>query len=228
MSLPISWSILGPYSYSTSLQPPTLCGFRLPVYHKLYRRGIMSLGIRPILRPVVWSDVDSNGKLKRRDHSVSSDDDAEADHSFSRKKMKAPVHTSLYRPPPLSPSETVWSKRCEFLFQRGYQLRPRYQPQWNASLLGKGMHSITAEDHIMQIVCVFHSCILFMLVIYRTASSGPRCNPPSGWPRSLCKVNSGPPKSASNQNFRSLFHQTHDERYTESCCSSFRFLSGLI
>lgn len=154
----ISWSILGPYSYSFFSATPLGADYSPPVY-KLYRRGIMSLGIRPILRPVVWSDVDSNGKLKRPDPCVSSDDDADAGCSSSRKKMKAPAHATIYHPPPLSPSEQVWSKRCEFLLQKGYQLRPRYQPHWNATLLGNGTRSITAEDHIMQIVCVFHSCI---------------------------------------------------------------------
>jgi hypothetical protein len=62
----------------------------------------------------------------------------------------------------LSPSEKVWSKRCEFLFQKGYQLRPRYQPKWNATFRGNGTHPTSAEDHIMQIVSVCHSSFYYV------------------------------------------------------------------
>jgi len=113
----------------------------------------MSL-IRPILRPVVWSEVDSNGRLKRREPSVSSDDDQDDYYTVSRKKTRMTLHTSMYYPPPLTPSERLWRERCGFLFQRGYQLRPRYQPHWTPTPLGGRGHT-TAEDHIMQIVCPF-------------------------------------------------------------------------
>lgn len=199
-------------------------------YHKIYRRTSMSFGIQPVLRPVIWSDVDNNGKLKRREPSVSSDDDAGADYSLTRKKMKAPLYPRMYYPPPLTPSEMVWSKRCESFFQKGYQLRPRYQQQRNAGRLGNGMHPITAEDHIMQIVCPIYSFIIYVgeLIWDPIASSGPRCNPPKGWPCSLRQANPRPSKVGPSQNFGALLYETHDERYAESCCPLVPLVFGLV
>jgi len=117
---------------------------------KLYE--VMSLGTRTTLRPVIWSDVDSNGRLKRREPSISSDDNDGDCHSSSRKKTRTSSHNAVYYPPRLSPSEILWRDRYNFLSQRGYQLRPRYQPNWTPTMLGSSHHT-TGEDHIMQIVC---------------------------------------------------------------------------
>jgi hypothetical protein len=124
----------------------------------------------------------------------------------------------------LSPSEKVWSKRCEFLFQKGYQLRPRYQPKWNATFRGNGTHPTSAEDHIMQIVSVCHSSFI-MSVNHLIASASPRCNSSSGWPCGLSQVNPGSPKHASNSNSRPFLDQTHDKRHAEPCCPHLRFFS---
>lgn len=114
----------------------------------------MSLEVRTILRPVVWSEVDSNGRSKRREPSVSSDDNEGDYHSFSRKKTRTSSRNPVYYPPRLSPSEISWRDQYNFLCQRGYQLRPRYQPHWTPTMFGSERLHSTGEDHIMQIVCL--------------------------------------------------------------------------
>ncbi|KAF9534658.1 hypothetical protein CPB83DRAFT_802734 [Crepidotus variabilis] len=111
----------------------------------------MSLTIRPTLRPVVWSNIDSHGKMKRREPSTSSDEEDYYD-SPSRKRRKPLTQPMVYYPPQLTPSEKLWRDRCAFLYQRGYQLRPRYQPHWSPAVMGNGRHHHSGEDHIMQIV----------------------------------------------------------------------------
>lgn len=169
----------------------------------------MSFSLRPTLRPVDWSQVDSHGKnIREHAHSQSPfyppdspDSDMEVDHdrwpsaSTSARASPAgvrsappylsslaptsrpstigsrPPHASTsahgypqhkramsfevpiqYYPPALSPSEMMWRDRFGYLFQKGYQLRPRYSPSWNPMGRGNSRHYHSGEDHIMQIV----------------------------------------------------------------------------
>ncbi|KAF8166987.1 hypothetical protein BJ912DRAFT_797366, partial [Pholiota molesta] len=59
---------------------------------------------------------------------------------------------AVYYPPSLSPSEKLWRDRYGFLNQKGYQLRPRYQPGWSPTRYGNGRHHHSGEDYIMQIL----------------------------------------------------------------------------
>ncbi|KAF8958502.1 kinase-like domain-containing protein [Flammula alnicola] len=115
----------------------------------------MSTAFRPILRPVVWSEVDANGRTNRRARSPDADTsnyDHESLESPPRKKKKSLGLPAVYYPPALSPSEKVWRDRYGYLYQRGYQIRPRYQPNWTPTCFGNGRHHHSGEDHIMQIV----------------------------------------------------------------------------
>ncbi|KDR84181.1 hypothetical protein GALMADRAFT_56099 [Galerina marginata CBS 339.88] len=108
-----------------------------------------------MLRPVVWSDVDSRGHTLRRERSPEpgpSDQYEGDDDSPARKKKKAFGLPAVYYPPHLSPSEKVWRDRYGYLYQRGYQVRPRYQPNWTPTCFGNGRHHHSGEDHIMQIL----------------------------------------------------------------------------
>ncbi|KAF8165858.1 hypothetical protein B0H34DRAFT_648961 [Crassisporium funariophilum] len=69
-----------------------------------------------------------------------------------RKRKKVFNIPAVYYPPALSPSEKVWRDRYEFIKEHGYQLRPRYRPNWTPTLLGNGRHHHSGEDHIMQIM----------------------------------------------------------------------------
>uniref|UniRef100_A0A8H7Y0M7 Protein kinase domain-containing protein n=1 Tax=Psilocybe cubensis TaxID=181762 RepID=A0A8H7Y0M7_PSICU len=111
----------------------------------------MSLAIRPTLRPVVWSNVDAHGHTLRRERSPDTDSNDE-DYYPAKKKKKAIGVPAVYYPPPLSPSEMLWRDRYGYLFQRGYQIRPRYSPNWSPTWLGNGRHHHSGEDHIMQIL----------------------------------------------------------------------------
>jgi len=117
----------------------------------------MSLGVRTTLRPVVWSHIDAHGQNRRRERSPedeesSGDPDSSEFPPKKKKKEKALGVPALYYPPTLSPSEKLWRDRSRFLFQRGYQLRPRYDPDWTPTIRGNGRHYHSGEDHIMQIV----------------------------------------------------------------------------
>ncbi|PPQ68619.1 hypothetical protein CVT25_005529 [Psilocybe cyanescens] len=112
----------------------------------------MSLAIRPTLRPVVWSDVDAHGHTLRRERSPETDNYDDSSDYPSKKKKKALGVPAVYYPPPLSPSEMMWRDRYGYLFQRGYQIRPRYQANWTPTWLGNGRHHHSGEDHIMQIL----------------------------------------------------------------------------
>ncbi|GBE87973.1 hypothetical protein SCP_1201990 [Sparassis crispa] len=46
-------------------------------------------------------------------------------------------------------SETFWRDRCIFLQQHGYQLRPRYHPNWSPSWLGTTFDPTFCEDSIL-------------------------------------------------------------------------------
>ncbi|KAF9562452.1 hypothetical protein CPC08DRAFT_706660 [Agrocybe pediades] len=107
--------------------------------------------IRPTLRPVDWSNVDSKGHTIRRARSSDDEDDDSSDHP-SRKKYKAVGQAAIYYPPTLTPAELMWRQRYGFLYQRGYQLRSRYHPEWTPLISGNGRHHHSGEDHIMQIL----------------------------------------------------------------------------
>lgn len=116
-----------------------------------------SMSFRTTLRPVVWSHIDAHGKNRRRDRSPedehSSGDQGPPDSPPKKKKKEKAIGVpALYYPPTLSPSEKLWRDRSRFLFQRGYQLRPRYDPDWTPTIRGNGRHYHSGEDHIMQIV----------------------------------------------------------------------------
>lgn len=151
----------------------------------------MSLAIRTVLRPVVWSDVDSRGHTLRRPRSPSCDPPSSAPAPPGapgqqqqqqqyppdatgyppRKKLKQYGSTSaLYYPPALSPSEKLWRDRYTYLLQRGYQLRPRYSPNWTPTAFGNGRHHHSGEDHIMQIVSVFRLFCLSWHLIFLPSS----------------------------------------------------------
>ena len=120
------------------------------------------MAFRPTLRPVDWSDVDSRGRYLRRQRSPEEDSGEEdlisptIDKSPSppRKRKKVFGLPAVYYPPTLSPSEKLWREHYNFLYHRGYILRPRYQPNWTPTSLGNGRHYHSGEDHIMQIVRV--------------------------------------------------------------------------
>ncbi|KAF5320995.1 hypothetical protein D9619_000741 [Psilocybe cf. subviscida] len=107
---------------------------------------------RLTLRPVVWSEVDSFGHTRRR--SPSPDEDvSESSDTPPRKKKKKPIGPPVVTyPPSLTPSERLWRDRYAYFGQLGYQLRPRYRPDWSPNWTGSGRHFQHGEDHIMQIV----------------------------------------------------------------------------
>lgn len=73
----------------------------------------------------------------------------------------APTYSMSFRKPvpypyltvnpydPLLSSEKEWQKRCTFLEQCGYQLRPRYRPDWVPSWQGSSKALEEYEDSIV-------------------------------------------------------------------------------
>lgn len=60
-----------------------------------------------------------------------------------------------------SEREVPWIKRCDFLSKRGYQLRPRYQPNWTPPW-GPDDESLSYEEGIRLLVWTSHRACLVM------------------------------------------------------------------
>ena len=124
---------------------------------------------------------------------------------------------AVYYPPDLNPSELLWRDRYTSLYQRGYQLRPRYQPTWTPTRLGNGRHHHSGEDHIMQIVCqsVFfaESFLIEMLLI---ATSGSGCHSASGRSCCLSQDDPGTQEGAADGHYRVSDVKADVRRFAES------------
>lgn len=59
-------------------------------------------------------------------------------------------------PATLHPGEIWWRDRYQVLLDNGYQLRPRFRPDWKPSWQGKNVHPFTCEDAVPNIVCSLH------------------------------------------------------------------------
>ena len=185
------------------------------------------MSFRTTLRPVVWSHIDAHGKNRRRDRSPedehSSGDQGPLDFPPKKKKKEKAIGVpALYYPPTLSPSEKLWRDRSRFLFQRGYQLRPRYDPEWTPTIRGNGRHHHSGEDHIMQIVRLKS---FFFLSKYFINWSIPVIPAPAGsgrdtsarWIGRVYQNDSRLQKAATNSDHGILFNTKDDGRLTESC-----------
>lgn len=60
---------------------------------------------------------------------------------------------ALLYPPKLNEDEEIWRNRYSFFLDRGYQLRPRYEPGWIPSWIGTDLDPCYCEDAVEQIVC---------------------------------------------------------------------------
>ena len=71
-------------------------------------------------------------------------------------KQETTAATSLQ--PPRGPRETLlphevfWRDIQPWLYDKGYQLRPRYRPGWTPAWLAKGESLWGYEDHLFMIV----------------------------------------------------------------------------
>ncbi|KAH9888338.1 kinase-like domain-containing protein [Cubamyces lactineus] len=59
------------------------------------------------------------------------------------------THQGVYD---LLPTELFWQARQPFLYEHGYQLRPRYSPNWDPSWKGTRLDPTFCEDSIMLVV----------------------------------------------------------------------------
>lgn len=53
----------------------------------------------------------------------------------------------------LEEHEIPWRERYDYLYSRGYALRPRYRPDWVASWKASGLKPIECEDSVGKVVC---------------------------------------------------------------------------
>ncbi|KAH8103569.1 kinase-like domain-containing protein [Cristinia sonorae] len=60
------------------------------------------------------------------------------------KPYDSPGSSAVY-----APDEVLWRQRYDYLLERGYQLRPRYDPRWKPSWLNTGKPRILCEDDVM-------------------------------------------------------------------------------
>lgn len=61
------------------------------------------------------------------------------------------LDAQLY-PPELNEDEQIWRDRYSFFLDCGYQLRPRYVPEWTPSWIGTQLDPSYCEDAVEHVV----------------------------------------------------------------------------
>ncbi|KAF8879576.1 kinase-like domain-containing protein [Infundibulicybe gibba] len=71
----------------------------------------------------------------------------------TRRRTRQELNDKLY-PKIINKDEIIWRDRYSFFLERGWELRPRYRPDWKPSWAGTSINPVDCEDSISNIISI--------------------------------------------------------------------------